>query len=235
MRPRFRAGFISPVYHLRNTKQNSPGVKDILCYYFRMQTENSSPTPVADPRPKKSFLRSLWDLAGFAILAVIIVIPIRMFVAQPFIVSGSSMVPTFDNSDYLIVDELSYHLGDPERFDVVIFRYPKDPNKFFIKRIIGLPGEEVNIKGNQVTITNKDNEQGFAIDQPFVKNPGNNTLTIKLGSDEYFVMGDNRSASSDSRYWGPVKRNLLVGKAFLRLLPLKNIDVLPGSYNGAEN
>ena len=196
-----------------------------------MQTENGVPAPEAKSAPKKSLLQTIWEFAGFAVIAVLIVIPVRVFIAQPFIVSGSSMVPAFENSDYLIVDELSYRLDDPERFDVVIFKYPKDPNKYFIKRIIGLPGEEVDIKGNTITITNPEHKEGLVLEQPFVKRPGDNNMHVELGQDEYFVMGDNRNASSDSRYWGPVKRELIIGRAFLRLLPIGSIEVLPGNYS----
>jgi len=178
----------------------------------------------------KTKSQSFWELVRFALIALIIVIPIRLFVAEPFIVSGLSMFPTFNNGDYLIVDKLSYELGSPKRDDVVVFRYPGDTTKFFIKRIIGLPNETVDIKGNDVTITNAGHPNGFKLDQPFVLNPANNDTHLVLKSDEYFVMGDNRSASSDSRYWGPVKRNLLQGKPFLRLLPINKIDVLPGGY-----
>jgi signal peptidase I len=178
----------------------------------------------------KTKAQSFWELVCFALIAFIIVIPIRLFIAEPFIVSGSSMVPTFTNGDYLIVDKISYELGSPQRDDVVVFRYPNDTTKFFIKRIIGLPNETVDIKGNDVTITNSTHTQGFKLDQPFVQNPANNDTHFELKSDEYFVMGDNRSASSDSRYWGAVKRNLLQGKAFLRLLPIGKIDFWPGNY-----
>jgi signal peptidase I len=178
----------------------------------------------------KTKSQSFWELVRFALIALIIVIPIRVFIAEPFIVSGLSMFPTFNNGDYLIVDKLSYELGSPKRDDVVVFRYPGDTTKFFIKRIIGLPNETVDIKGNDVTITNAAHPNGLKLDQPFVQNTANNDDHIVLKSDEYFVMGDNRSASSDSRYWGPVKRNLLQGKPFLRLLPINKIDVLPGSY-----
>jgi signal peptidase I len=174
--------------------------------------------------------QSFWELVRFAMIALIIVIPIRILVAEPFVVSGSSMVPTFQNGDYLIIDKLSYKLSSPKRDDVVVFRYPGDPSKFFIKRIIGLPNETVDIKGNEVTITNEENKEGFKILQPFVENPGNNDTHFVLKGDEYFVMGDNRSASSDSRYWGAVKSNLLTGKAFLRLLPVSKINLLPGSF-----
>lgn len=174
--------------------------------------------------------QSFWELVRFALIALVIVVPIRVLVAEPFIVSGSSMVPTFENGDYLIVDKLSYELGSPKRDDVVVFRYPADPTKFFIKRIIGLPNETVDIKGNEVTITNETHRNGFKLDQPFVKNPANNDTHFELKDDEYFVMGDNRSASSDSRYWGAVKRNFLTGRALFRLLPISKIDALPGNY-----
>lgn len=178
----------------------------------------------------KSKSQSFWELVRFALIALAIVVPIRLFIAEPFIVSGASMVPTFENGDYLIIDKISYIVGDPKRNDVVVFRYPGDTSKFFIKRIIGLPNEIVDIKGNDVTITNDQNKEGFKLKQPFVKNTANNETHFVLKSDEYFVMGDNRSASSDSRYWGAVKRNLLTGRALLRLLPVSKINALPGDY-----
>ncbi len=195
-----------------------------------MELEKEVGSRETSPTPLKTLGQSILEFAGFALVAIAVVVPVRVFIAQPFIVSGSSMVPTFENSDYLIVDELSYRLGEPQRLDVVIFKYPKDTTKFFIKRIIGLPNETVDIKGETVTITNKENKEGFKIDQYFIKNPSNDeAMHFELGNDEYFVMGDNRDASSDSRYWGPVKKDLLVGRAFLRLLPVSDMDLLPGS------
>lgn len=186
---------------------------------------------IESPKEKK---QSFWELVRFAILAVIIVVPIRIFIAQPFIVSGSSMFPTFENGDYLIVDELSYHLNDPQRYDVAVFRYPNNPDKFFIKRIIGLPSETVEIRGNDVTIINKENPDGFQVEQPFVTNKGNNDMRFELKEGEYFVMGDNRSASSDSRYWGAVNRDLFSGRALVRLLPVNEIGILPGNYKESQ-
>lgn len=182
---------------------------------------------------EKTKAQSFWELVRFALLALIIVIPIRIFIAEPFIVSGSSMVPTFENKDYLIIDKISYKLGAIKRYDVVVFRYPADTTKFFIKRIIGLPNETVDIKGNDVTITNGEYKEGFKLLQPFVKNSTNNDTHFELKNDEYFVMGDNRSASSDSRYWGAVKINLISGRVFLRLLPINKIDIVPGNYKQA--
>ncbi len=177
---------------------------------------------------------SFWELARFVLLAVIMVVPIRIFIAQPFIVSGSSMVPTFEDGEYLIIDEISYRLNNPQRDDVVVFRYPNDTKKFFIKRIIGLPNETVDIKDNTITITNPEHPKGFTLDQSYIKNSANGNIHFELKDDEYFVMGDNRSASSDSRYWGAVPKKFLIGKAFLRLFPINKIDILPGSYKQAE-
>src|SRR3989344_9406592 len=180
--------------------------------------------------PEKTKGQLFWELVRFAIMALIIVVPIRVFIAEPFVVSGSSMVPTFEDKDYLIIDKISYRLKDPKRADVVVFRYPNDQTKFFIKRVIGLPNETVDIKGSAVTITNETHPEGFTLDELYVKNISNNTIYSKLKDDEYFVMGDNRSGSSDSRYWGPVKKEFLTGRAFLRLLPINKMNVWPGDY-----
>lgn len=179
----------------------------------------------------KTKMQTFWELVRFALIALVIVIPIRMFVAEPFIVSGTSMFPTFQNNNYLIVDKISYELGTPQRGDVIVFRYPKNPSQFFIKRIIGLPGDTVDVKSaiNQVTITNATHPDGFILDDSFVQNVGGIDGHIVLGPNQYYVMGDNRIASSDSRYWGPVDKSLLVGKVFLRLLPVSEINIWPGS------
>ena len=179
---------------------------------------------------KKSGWQSFWEMVRFALLALLIVVPIRAFVAEPFIVSGSSMVPTFEDGDYLVIDKLSYELGSPERYDVAVFRYPNDPSKFFIKRIIGLPNETIDIAGGVVTIRNEGNQEGFILEQPFVENPSDSETHFELKDNEYFVMGDNRRASSDSRYWGAVNKEFLTGRALVRLLPFNKINILPGNY-----
>lgn len=189
--------------------------------------------PVAEvPRPPQD--QSWWELVKFALIALAIVIPVRMFIAEPFVVSGSSMAPTFIDRDYLIIDKISYWLGQPKRDDVVVFQYPNDPSKFFIKRIIALPGETIDIRGNNITITNAEHPQGLILDQPFVKNVDDNDIHLKLKSDEYYVMGDNRSASSDSRVWGPLNRSFMTGKVLLRLLPIDKIGIKPGGFTQSE-
>lgn len=187
----------------------------------------------------EKILKDFWDLIKFAIIALLIVIPIRMFIAQPFVVSGESMFPTFHDGEYLIVDELSYLLGEPHRGDVIIFRYPGDTKRFFIKRIIGMPNEEVRINNGEVTIVNKENPEGFTLTEPYIDEKFNTTDTYKTSEGEYFVMGDNRNRSSDSRIWGesaPIKLTdkLIIGRAYLRLLPLKEISYLPGYYQEAK-
>ena len=182
----------------------------------------------------QSAKESFWELVRFAFIALLIVLPIRILVAEPFVVSGSSMIPTFQNGDYLIIDKMSYKLNEPKRNDIVVFRYPNDQTKFFIKRIIGLPNETVNIEGSVITIINEEHQNGFSLDQPYVESVSDNTVHFELKDDEYFVMGDNRRASSDSRYWGAVARKSIKGRVLLRLFPIKNMSILPGSYQQAE-
>lgn len=196
--------------------------------------QTSNPTPQTQP-PKpapisglKKHLHSVWEVVEFAVIALLVVIPIRTFVAQPFVVSGSSMVPTFQNADYLIVDEISYRFEEPARGDVIIFKYPKDQTKYFIKRVIGLPGETVVIQSNIVTIKNNKHPDGFTLSEPYVKNISENYMQTTLKDGEYFVMGDNRAGSSDSRFWGTLPRDLIIGRAFVRLLPIPEIDLFPG-------
>lgn len=172
------------------------------------------------------------EIVRFALFALLIVLPIRIFVAQPFIVSGASMETTFSTGQYLIVDQLTYHFEEPERGEVIVFRYPRDPSKFFIKRIIGLPGDTLQIEGNKVTITNEEHPEGILLDETYVLGMKPNTiLSETLGDNEYFVMGDNRDASSDSRSWGVLQRDKIIGRAFLRLFPFSEIGVFPGDVD----
>lgn len=181
------------------------------------------------PQKERSFIS---EVLHFSFIALIIVVPIRLFVAQPFIVSGASMETTFSTGQYLIVDQLTYHFEEPARGDVIVFRYPKDPSKYFIKRIIAIPGDTLKIEGNTVTLTNSAYPEGTTLDEPYIRDMSpNTTLSETLGENEYFVMGDNRNASSDSRMWGVLQRENVIGRAFVRLFPLTEIDLFPGAYN----
>jgi len=173
------------------------------------------------------------DFLSFTLIALLIVIPIRIYIAQPFIVSGASMFPTFETGDYLVVDQISYNFDKPTRGDVIIFKYPNDTSKFFIKRIIGLPGEIIEIEGTKVYIVGDDGKR-HELSEPYITLQREEFIEKKLASDEYFVMGDNRLASLDSRNWGPLKENFIIGKAFLRLLPFDELNYLPGKYQNYE-
>ncbi len=162
--------------------------KSVLFYKMPEETKQE---------PKQN---TFWETVKFIVIALLIVIPFRIWIAQPFVVSGASMEPTFINGDYLIVDEISYRFEQPQKGDVIIFRYPLDPSKFFIKRIEGLPGDTVTENGKQIV----------------------------LAENEYYVLGDNRNESLDSRYWGSLPKSLIVGRAFLRLWPVSKIGVFPG-------
>jgi signal peptidase I len=174
---------------------------------------------------------SVLEFVKFAAIAVIIVIPIRLFIAQPFVVSGASMVPSFENGHYLIIDEISYRFEEPKRGEVIVFRFPPSPAKFLIKRVVGLPGETIKITGNDVVIKNKTHPDGFLWQQGTFNSSRNYIdVEISLGGDEYFVLGDNRGESADSRIWGALKRELIIGRPFLRLFPISEIDVFPGEW-----
>lgn len=172
----------------------------------------------------KKYLPFAWEVFKIFIIASVIVLPIRYFLFQPFIVKGESMLPNFQPGNYLIVDEISYRFSNPQRGDVVVFKYPKDKTQKFIKRIIGLPGETVEVKDGKVTIYKDDKME--VLDEKYLPNPSGTigTLKLALGVDEYFVLGDNREFSYDSRAWGSVPIKNIIGKVFLRVLPVTTLS-----------
>lgn len=189
----------------------------------------------------KSFLKELFIVVA---MSLVIVLPVRIYIAQPFIVSGQSMDQTFADKQYLIVDQFTYRfIQEPKRGEVVIFRVPEealalsnyvlDKKMYFIKRIIGIPGDTVEVKDNQVTIYNTENPNGLKLQEDYVyidkMIPTRNVnIKVELKSDEYFVMGDNRNNSSDSRFWGPLKRINIKGRPLVRLFPFTKISIFPG-------
>jgi signal peptidase I len=178
---------------------------------------------------KEKFLQTAREYTVLIGTSLLMVFLVRTFIAQPFVVSGASMEPTFHTGEYLIVDQLSYELGDPKRGDVIIFKYPLIPSRFFIKRVIALPGESIKITGNKVEIKEVGSDSFVTLEEPYVEFPKESVVETTLASDEYFVMGDNRLASLDSRSWGPLKESFIVGKAFVRLFPVSKVDFLPGN------
>ena len=168
----------------------------------------------------KNFLSFIWEIAKIVIVALLIVVPIRYFIFQPFFVRGHSMEPNFENGDYLIIDELSYRLREPQRGEVVVFKYPNDPSQRYIKRIIGLPEETIEIKDGKVAILSEKGSQ--ILDEldylsSAIFTPGNTRIT--LAGNEYFVLGDNRISSADSRRWGALPRENIVGRVIFRAWP----------------
>lgn len=171
----------------------------------------------------------LKDLFTLAFLIVVVVIPIRIFVISPFVVDGASMQPTFENLDYLIVDEFLYYFSAPKRGDVIVFRYPDKPSIFYIKRIIGLPEETVSIRRGVVTILAPNGEKHVLTEPYIVNEDATYTKDVSLNPGEYFVMGDNRPNSSDSRVWGPLPKKDIIGRVDLRLLPVSQSGFFPGA------
>lgn len=174
-------------------------------------------------------LAFIWETAKIIIISLAIIIPIRYYLVQPFFVKGASMEANFHDGDYLLIDELSYRLEAPSRGDVIVFRYPENPSQFFIKRIIGLPGETIEIKDNKVTIFNGEFTKGRVLEEDYLsssqRTEGN--LLVKLGDKEYYVLGDNRLQSSDSRRWGKLDYKFITGRALLRLWPFTNLTKIP--------
>ena len=182
---------------------------------------------------KSNLWKSIYEWAQVIVIALVISLPIRFFIAEPFIVNGASMDPTFNTGQFLIVDRLTYRFEEPKRGDVIVFEYPNNPKIYYIKRIIGLPGETVTMNNGKIKITDILHPEGIRIDEPYISanHSSKDNLKIKLGQTEYFVLGDNRLQSSDSRVWGPLPRDLIVGRPIARLLPIWKLSVFPGEYH----
>lgn len=172
----------------------------------------------------KQFLANLWEIIEVVLVAGVTVFIIRTYVVQPFLVSGQSMEPNFQGGNYLLIDEVSYRFEKPERGDVIVFRYPGDEKTFYIKRIIGIPEDQIIIVNNgQVTVNDKVLNENYLTDE--ARTVGN--VNRKLGPNEFFVMGDNREYSFDSRQWGILPQKNIIGVVRLRLFPLNKIAFYP--------
>lgn len=168
------------------------------------------------------------EVVQIVIISAAIIIPIRYFLIQPFYVKGASMEPNFYDHEYLIIDELTYRFREPIRGEIVVFRYPNDPSQYFIKRVIGLPGETVEVSKGEVMIYNGEHPNGMVLDEEYlsgVRTDGKEKVT--LGTDEYYVLGDNRDESLDSRSFGPVMITDIVGRVWVRGLPVSRVGTFP--------
>ncbi len=180
----------------------------------------------------RKFLASALEVLEIAVIAIAAVFVIRIFLVQPFLVSGTSMAPTFQNGDYVLVDELTYRIRPPERGEVIVFHDPQDYSTYFIKRIIGLPGERVVIASGTVTIYNPQYPNGLRLDERYLPQGTvtSGTYDVTLSSTQYFVMGDNRPLSYDSRSWGPLPAANIVGLVRVRLWPLSQVGIFSAPH-----
>lgn len=176
----------------------------------------------------KKFFLFVWEITKIVAVSLAIIIPIRYYLVQPFFVRGASMEPNFDDGEYLVVDELTYRFRGPERGEVIVFKFPKDPSQYYIKRIIGLPNETVEIKDNQVVLYNDEFREGLVLDESVYLANGQylwGNVKMTLGGNEYFVLGDNRGASSDSRQWGVLPQENIIGRVWVRAWPFNKAEV----------
>lgn len=176
----------------------------------------------------------VWEIAKVVAISLAIILPIRYFLIQPFYVRGASMEPNFYDYEYLIINEITYRFNDPVRGEVVVLHDPRDSSQFFIKRIIGLPGEDVELKDNEIYIYNEEHPQGIKLDESAyldqsVRTKGPQKIW-QLGEDEYFILGDNRGASLDSRVFGEVDEGEIIGKAWLRAWPVTRATHFDQTY-----
>ncbi len=178
-------------------------------------------TETGSVRSSFNLVQYIGELIKIIIIAAAIILPIRLFVVQPFYVKGLSMYPTFDGNDYLIVDEVTYRFSKPTRGDVIVFMHDPVEHKYFIKRVIGLPGETVEVANDMVKIFNTAHPDGFALDEKEYGPMHGPSMLVRttLKDDEYFVLGDNRPVSYDSRRFGPIHQSEIAGRVVLRGLP----------------
>lgn len=192
-----------------------------------MREEKAEVEVAEEEQPQKSKGREALGTVIYIGIVLIITILVICFVGQRTKVSGPSMYPTLHDGDNLIVDKISYRFHDPERFDVVIFPYEYEKRTYYIKRVIGLPGETVQIdyEGN-IYIDGEILEEDYGYET--MVSPGIAEEPITLAEDEYFVLGDNRNNSTDSRVAavGPVHKDRIIGRAWIRIFPFKDAGLV---------
>jgi signal peptidase I len=177
------------------------------------------------------FLVYVAEFVKIFIIAAAIILPIRLFLIQPYYVKGSSMEPNFFENEYLIIDKMSVNFEKLKRGEVIVFKFPKSEQKFLIKRVIGLPGEKVEACGNIVRIWNTDYPDGITLNEnpyhprQFAGQMFQRCITEEVGQHEYFVLGDNRPASYDSSIFGTIPDDHITGRVIFRGLPVDRVSV----------
>lgn len=167
----------------------------------------------------KKFGLFIFEIVKVVLISLAIILPVRMFLVQPFYVEGASMEPNFYDKEYLIIDELSYRFHEPARGEVVVFRNPGNNKQYYIKRVIGLPGETVEIINGKVSINDKE------LNETYIDNLSEQSFSkLTLGQDEYFVLGDNRPVSRDSRVFQALPKKLIIGRVWFRGWPVDRIS-----------
>ena len=194
---------------------------------FHRQKDISDSNEPQSPSFIKEIFIFLWELVKIIVISLVIIIPVRYFLIQPFYVKGASMDPNFEDHQYLIIDEITYRFRNPERGEVVVFRFPLRPQEFYIKRIIGLPNEQVRVENNKIFIYSHKYPDGLELKETYLP-PGisiGDDKTVQLSDSEYYVMGDNRSESYDSRAFGAVHKRFITGRVFFRGWPFDKMKV----------
>jgi len=192
------------------------------------QRRSSSDRRSIIPSFSESFGSFLLEVAKVVIISLAIIIPIRYFLIQPFYVKGESMEPNFYDSEYLVIDEISYRFHMPNRGDVVVIRNPQHESDFLIKRVIGLPGDRIEIINGEVNVFSVESPSGVTLEESVYLPAGTRTLgtyDVQLGPDEYYVLGDNREESLDSRVFGPIVRREIIGRAWIRAWPVTRLSI----------
>jgi len=206
------------------SKQKDSSEDDYLLEQFALEDE------IQEIGWFRSFFSFIGETIKVLVLAAAIILPIRYFLIQPFYVKGASMEPNFKDSEYLMINEITYRFAGPERGDITVFRYPRDLSQFFIKRVIGMPNERVEIRNNEVFVYDAAGNEIELFESVYLPEGTKTTVhggqdSYELGQNEYFLLGDNREHSLDSRNFGPVDENHIVGKVWFRGWPLDRIQV----------
>jgi signal peptidase I len=214
---------------MANKKSHPPRPKRDSAHFDPEINPHYSHVPSEPEQPSRSerIGHVLWEIGKTVGTIALVALIIRIFLVQPFFVQGESMEPNFHDGDYLLVNQLSYKLGAPSRGDVIIFKAPPEPDTDYIKRIIGLPGETVDLKDGHFFITNQRHSTPVEVVESYepagtLTMSSNQQTHWELGTDQYFVAGDNRGPgkSLDSRAWGPLPKQNIIGRAWFRAYPL---------------